>query len=40
MKKQIEWEDVTSYEKLMEYIREVIGEHNLYDELYEDLCMV
>ena len=37
MKNKIKWEEVTTHDKLMEYIREVIGEHNLYDELYEDL---
>ena len=37
MKKQIEWEDVTSYDKLTEYSREVIGEDNCYDELFQDL---
>ena len=37
MKEEIKWEDVTTHDKLMDYIREVIGEHNLYDELYEDL---
>ncbi len=37
MEGKIKWEEVTTHEKLMQYIREVIGEHNLYDELYEDL---
>lgn len=37
MKEEIKWEEVTTHDKLMDYIREVIGEHNLYDELYEDL---
>jgi len=37
MKNKIKWEEVTTHDKLMDYIREVIGEHNLYDELYEDL---
>ena len=37
MNTKIKWEEVTTHDKLMEYIREVIGEHNLYDELYEDL---
>ena len=37
MNSKIKWEEVTTHDKLMEYIREVIGEHNLYDELYEDL---
>lgn len=37
MKKKIEWEEVTSYEKLTEYIRDVIGEDNCYDELFQDL---
>jgi len=37
MAEKIEWKDVTTHDKLVEYIREVIGEHNLYDELYEDL---
>ena len=33
----IKWEDVTTHDDLMEYIREHIGMNNLYDELYEDL---
>ena len=37
MDEKIEWKDVTTHDKLVEYIREVIGEHNMYDELYEDL---
>ena len=37
MKEKIKWEEVTTHDKLIEYIREEIGEHNLYDELYEDL---
>ena len=37
MDEKIKWKDVTDHDKLLEYIREVIGEHNLYDELYEDL---
>ena len=37
MDEKIKWKDVTYHDKLLEYIREVIGEHNLYDELYEDL---
>ena len=37
MKEEIKWEEVTTHDKLMDYIREVIGEQNLYDELYEDL---
>ncbi len=36
-KDKIEWEDVTTHDKLVEYIREHIGMDNLYDELYEDL---
>ena len=38
-KDKIEWEDVTSHDQLMEYIREHIGMDNLYDELYEDLLI-
>ena len=37
MKEKIKWEEVTTHDKLLEYIREEIGEQNLYDELYEDL---
>ena len=36
-KDKIEGEDVTTHDKLVEYIREHIGMDNLYDELYEDL---
>ena len=36
-KEMIKWEDVTTHDDLMEYIREHIGMNNLYDELYEDL---
>tara|TARA_B100002019_G_scaffold191810_1_gene165889 strand:- start:820 stop:1032 length:213 start_codon:yes stop_codon:yes gene_type:complete len=37
MNEKIKWEDVTSYEKLQDYIRDVIGEENCYDELFMDL---
>ena len=37
MSEKIEWNDVTTYDDLMRYVRETIGEENFYDELYEDL---
>jgi len=33
----MEWDDVTTHDQLVEYIKEHIGMDNLYDELYEDL---
>lgn len=37
MSEKIEWNDVTTHDDLMRYVRETIGEENFYDELYEDL---
>jgi uncharacterized protein YehS (DUF1456 family) len=37
MDEKIKWKDVTTYEKLVEYIRDEIGEENCYDELFQDL---
>ncbi len=37
MSEKIKWKDVTTHDKLIEYIKEHIGMNNLYDELYEDL---
>ena len=37
MANNLKWEDVTTYEQLVEYIRVEIGEQNCYDELFIDL---
>jgi len=37
MADKLKWEDVTTYEQLVEYIRVEIGEQNCYDELFMDL---
>ena len=37
MANKLKWEDVTTYEQLVEYIRVEIGEQNCYDELFMDL---
>ena len=37
MANNLKWEDVTTYEQLVEYIRVEIGEQNCYDELFMDL---
>ena len=37
MANNLKWENVTTYEQLVEYIRAEIGEHNCYDELFIDL---
>ena len=33
----MEWDEVTTVDKLNEYIDEHIGQENMYDELYQDL---
>ena len=37
MANDLKWEDVTTYEQLVEFIRVEIGEQNCYDELFMDL---
>jgi len=37
MANNLKWEDVTTYEQLVEYIHVEIGEQNCYDELFMDL---
>ena len=37
MANNLKWEDVTTYEQLVEYIRVEIGEQNCYEELFMDL---
>lgn len=37
MANNLKWEDVTTYEQLVEYIRAEIGEQNCYEELFMDL---
>lgn len=37
MADNLKWEDVTTYEQLVEFIRVEIGEQNCYEELFMDL---
>ena len=37
MEKKLKWEDVTTYECLIEYINTEIGPENCYDELFLEL---
>lgn len=37
MANDLEWEDVTTYEQLVEFIRVEIGEQNCYEEMFMDL---
>jgi len=37
MANNLKWEDVTTYEQLVEFIRVEIGEENCYDEMFMDL---
>ena len=40
MKEEIKWEEVTTHDKLMDYIREVIGEQNRTMNCMKIYCMV
>jgi uncharacterized protein YehS (DUF1456 family) len=37
MANDLKWEDVTTYEQLVEFIRVEIGEQNCYEEMFMDL---
>ena len=37
MADNLKWEDVTTYEQLVEFIRVEIGEQNCYEEMFMDM---